>query len=446
MRRSRATLGGALLLAAIAIAVIVSGGSSYTISAQFADASELVSGGTVDVGGTQIGSITGVALASNGEARVTMSIDNSAYAPLHAGTRATISAPGLAGVDNRFVAISPGSTGAPPLQSGSVLQSTDTHSLVNFDQVLDAVNPATRTNLQLLIDHGAQLYAGSGATYFNRMLAQLDPALQQVDLTTGELSYDRAALRSLVQTAATAATAVADRAPDLTSAVTNTARTLGAVAVQRRALAGILKQAPGVLRQGDATLRDVSTAASALTPTLTDVPAAAQPLHTFLGRLDATLPRATPVARQLLAQLPGLRASLAGLTTLAPPTVEALNATGPALKRAMPILQGLRYYGPDFLLGVINGLAGISSGNYDAVGHYVRLEFAQPFQTFLGGQFDGLFGNLLNKLGGSLFGLRTHVEALCPGGIEPPSTDGSSPWVPNKTICNPADDFPASVN
>jgi hypothetical protein len=131
---------------------------------------------------------------------------------------------------------------------------------------------------------------------------------------------------------------------------------------------------------------------------------------------------------------------------LAPPTVTALHATGPALKEAMPILAGLRDYGPDLLLGVINGLAGISSGNYDAVGHYVRLEFAQPFQTFLGGTFGDTFGTLLHNLGGSLFGLRTHITAICPGGNEPPAADGSSPWIPSKSICNPADDIPASVN
>jgi phospholipid/cholesterol/gamma-HCH transport system substrate-binding protein len=435
-----------LVVAVIAIVVILSGASSYTISARFANAGELVSGGTVDVGGTQIGSITGVTLANDGEARVTMSIDNSAYVPLHAGTRATVSAPGLAGVDNRFVAISPGPASAPALPSGSVLPSTATHSLVNFDEVLNALDPATRTNLQLLIAHGAQLYAGSGAMYFNRMLAGLDPALKQVDLTTSELSYDRAALRSLVQTSATTATALASRAPDLTNAVTNTARTLGAIAVQRKALAGILAEAPGVLKEGEGTLQRLSTTATALTPTLKDVPPAAGPLHTFLSKLDTTLPRAIPVAGQLLAQLPQLNASLRGFTALAPPTVTALNATGPALKTAMPILTGLRYYGSDFLLGVINGLAGISSGNYDAVGHYVRLEFAQPFQTFLGGVFGDAFGPLLHNLGGSLFGLRTHITAICPGGNAPPAVDGSSPWVPNPTICNPADDIPASVN
>jgi hypothetical protein len=249
-----------------------------------------------------------------------------------------------------------------------------------------------------------------------------------------------------VQTAAVTATAIADRAPALRAAVSHTATTLAAVASERRALAGILTEAPAVLKQGAGTLRRLSSTAAALTPTLSDVPPAGQPLSSFLGALEQTLPRATPVARQLVSQLQPLSASLRGLRPLAPSTINALHATGPALRSAMPILAGLREYGPDFLLGVINGLAGISSGNYDQAGHYVRLEFAQPFQTFLGGTAGTVLGPVLHSLGAGIFGLRTHVSAICPGGNEPPAADGSSPWIPNRTICNPADDMKASVN
>ncbi|MHB8692183.1 MAG: MlaD family protein [Solirubrobacteraceae bacterium] len=443
----RAATVAALSVAAIALVIVVeTGGSGYTINARFANSGGIVTGGTVDVAGTQVGTIASVSLAPNGEAQVALSIDDPAYKPLHAGTRAAIQALGQAGVDNRFVSLSPGPASAPALPDGAVIPSTATSSLVNFDAILNALDPTTRADLQQLIAHGAQLYAGSGSRYFNRMLAKLDPAMSQLALSTGELSFDRSALRQLVQSTATTATAVASRAPELRAAVANTARTLGAVATERQALAGILTQAPGVLRQGAVTLTELQTSATALTPALRAVPAAAPPLRSFLDALNSTLPRATPVAAQLEAQLKPLASSLRGFQRLAPPTLAALHATTPALKTAMPILAGLREYGPDFLLGVVNGLAGISSGNYDAVGHYVRLEFAQPFQTLFGGFASSLLGKRLASLANNIFKLRTRVTAICPGGNEPPAADGSSPWIPNNAICNPADNIPASVN
>lgn len=434
----------ALTGAAVAAAVIVIGGSrGYVLRAHFADAGGLVAGDSVEIAGRSVGSVSDVGVTANGLADVTLSISDAGITPLTQGTRASIRALGQAGLTNRYVAISPGLRNARTLHSGSVLPSAQTDGLVNYDAVLDSFGPAQRSNVQQLIANSAKVYAGSGARYFNQLLGAFDPAVTELNGLTGQLADDRAAIANVIQTGAVTARAIAARSPQLMSAVANTATTLRALASERRALADALTRTPAVLGEADRTLADAGTALTALRPTLSDVPAAAGPLRGFLTRIDATLPAATPVVAQLRAKLPALRSTLAGLEPLAPRAVLALNSAGTALRVARPIVRVFRFYGADLLLGVFQGLAGVATANYDRWGHYARLEFTQPYQTSLGGPLSSL---LAKPLAPNLFNLRTRLLRRCPGGNAPPAPDGSSPWVPDPSICTPADDVPLSVD
>jgi phospholipid/cholesterol/gamma-HCH transport system substrate-binding protein len=435
---------GAVVIAAIALVVIViSGGSSYTLHATFTDASELVRGDSVELGGRSIGSVTDIGVTANGMATVTLSISDHALTPLHADTRAQVRALGQAGLTNRYVAITPGPASAPALRNGATLPVVQTSSLVNYDALLDAFGPAQRSELESLIADGAQLYSGSGARSFNQLLATADPALQQLAGFTTQLAGDRVALANVIATGATAASAIASRDRDLVAAVGNTASTFGALATQRQAIADSLNRAPAVLGEARVTLKDAGAAATALKPALANVPATAAPLTGFLKRLDTVLPAATPVVAHLRTILPNLRRTLAGLTTLAPGAVKGLNSAATALKVATPILRVFRFYGSDLLLGVFQGLAGVATANYDRWGHYARLEFTQPYQTSLGGPLSSIFTKPLLP---DLFDLREGLTRRCPGGNTPPAPDGSNPWIPDPSICTPADDTPLSVD
>jgi hypothetical protein len=176
------------------------------------------------------------------------------------------------------------------------------------------------------------------------------------------------------------------------------------------------------------------------------VPAAARPLRDVATAIPPVLDRATPVVGQLRGELPRLRRTLVALPALRGPLEGALTDTGAALDRGLPVLKGLRYYGPDFILGVLNGLAGVAVGNYNELGHYARLEFVQSPQTLLGGALSPLLPTLTQASILGIFRTRTHLDARCPGSTAPPARDGSSPWVPDPSICDPADSMPASVN
>lgn len=453
MNRSELTSGSSLTRIVAAVGLIVAvgvvaviilfGGGSYTIKAQFTDASGLVTGDSVELGGRPVGSVSDIGLAANGQAVITLSISDRSITPLHQETRVTVRELGQAGLTNHYVAISPGPATAPALHSGATLPTSQTTALVNLDEILDSFGPQQRQNLKQLISASDEIYAGSGAKEFNGMLGEFDPALIELNGFTSQLAADRGAIANVIETGARTASALASRTPQLMSAVQNTATTLSSVASQNSALSDDFLRAPAVLNQARKTLADAGSTVTALRPALKDVPPAAEPLNGFLRRVDLTLPAAAPVVTKLRSEIPDLRSTFDGLTALRRQAVGALNSAAKALRLARPIVTVFRYYGSDLLLGVFAGLAGLATANYDRWGHYARLEFTQPYQSSLGGPLSSL---LAKPVFPGLFSLRTRLLRRCPGGNAPPSPDGSSPWVLPSAICTASQDMPLSVD
>ena len=443
--RTRLIALGALAtgIAVLAVTWLMSG-SSYTIHARFLSAGGLVDGGEVQVAGRAVGSISNIGLTPSGEADVTLAISDTSVVPLHTGTRALIRAFSQGSVDGNVVVLTPGPVNAASLHSGAVLPTTQTSGTVDIDALLDSFGPGQRANLDALIANSGNIYAGSGARYFNGMLGELDPALGAVDGATSSLALDRGALGEFVRTASEAASAVSSRSTDLTSAVTHTARALGAIASQRHALADLLSRLPPVLIQARGTLARAGIALTALRPALRDLVPVAQPLRAFLNQVDLTLPVAGPVVARLRGQLPALNRSLAGLAPLKQPAVSALRTLGVAMKSLFPIAQGLRYYGADVVIGSLAQTFGSIDASYGAYGHYAKANFVESYQTL----FAGPLGTFLtaHPLLPSIFNVRTGLTRRCPGGAVPPAPDGSSPWNLGPDLCTAADDVPLSVD
>lgn len=439
-----AALLAVLVVVAVAAVLVLDGGGTYTIHARFADAGLLVPGGRVQVAGHRVGSIDRIRLTADGQADVALTIDDDGIVPLHAGTRVGIRAVGQAGIANRYIDLAPGAASAPPLPDGATLGAAQTRGIVNLDALLDSFGPVQRRALAGLIDHSAEIYAGSGAPAFNRMLGRFPPALAELSALYGELASDGAGLTRLIRTAATATEAIASRRRDLVAAVGHTATALGAIASERDALSRILVRAPAVLRQAGGTLARTGAAVTALRPALRDLPAAAGPLGTFLGRLRQFLPRAQPVVADLVGQLPALRATLDGIPPIVRPAVRGLISTGGAMRAMLPIFKGFRLYGSDLILGALVSVGGIAAGPYDARGHYAKVNFVQNAQTVLSGKLAPLLTG--SALVPGLFSVRTKIARRCPGGNVPPAPDGSSPWLLGAKYCDPAADTPASVN
>jgi hypothetical protein len=192
------------------------------------------------------------------------------------------------------------------------------------------------------------------------------------------------------------------------------------------------------------TLSDTTRLFDAARPALRGVAATAPPLGVFLQDGTTMLRTSQPVVDGLSAELPPLTRALRGLPALRAPASRVLRSVAKALDGLRPVMRGARFYGTDLILGVFNGLAGIAAGNHDAYGHYVRVEFVQPPQAFLAGRTAPLLA--VNPLLPGVIDLRTHLTRRCPGGNTAPAPDGSSPWVPDSSICSASQNMPAYVN
>lgn len=425
-----------LVLAVVVVAVILipRGEGSYSISARFTDAGQLVHGDLVEVGGRRVGTVSDLRLTDDGMADVVLSLDDDAVKPLHEGTSAAIRTVGLASVTNRVVELSPGPPTTPKIPDGGVLPPSRTRGVVDLDMLLDAVDPAVRHDLQTVVHEAAASLADPAPRQINAALAYLHPAFSQAALLGGEIVRDQPALRRLVSTGAAATGALASREQDLGGGLDAVAATLRQVASERTALGDLIDRAPATLRQTTATLGRLTRALPIVDPVLRDLRPAVAPLAHLLRNSVPIAHNAEPAIAQIRALLPQATRVLRRVPALDRAASPALKSTTGALRDLLPIVAGLRTYGPDFIGGLFNGFGGAAGGYYDANGHFLRIMLEGTSSSFPG---------LLPTGGASLpsNGYRTGITARCPGGAEEPAPDGSNPWIPDRSLCDPADDL-----
>src|SRR4051794_19932858 len=198
----------ALLLAGGALwYVLAAGGGDYELRIRLANASQLVTGNRVTVGGREVGLVDDIALTADNRAEVTVKVSDDTLVPLHRDTTATVRAPSLAGVANRYIALDPGPNSAPALPSGAVIGVERTRSTVDLDALLNTLDAETRGALRGVVAGGAAQYRGVGARA-NAGLRRLNPALAQLEATAHEVGSSSADLEQFVVQASAAVSAL----------------------------------------------------------------------------------------------------------------------------------------------------------------------------------------------------------------------------------------------
>src|SRR5919202_4588308 len=98
----------ALAVGIVAVAVVLfASGGSYRVTLTLDNASQLVKGNQVKVGGVPVGKVTRLDLAPDGQAEVDLEIKDPDLTPLHRGTTAEVRSTSLSGIANRYVALTP---------------------------------------------------------------------------------------------------------------------------------------------------------------------------------------------------------------------------------------------------------------------------------------------------------------------------------------------------
>ncbi len=320
----------AVLIAIVAVVIIVlSGGSTYTVKAVFLNASQIVSGDQVEVAGNAIGSVSDVSLSPNGQAILTLQINDSNYHPLRQGTEATVRLTSLSGIANRYIDLRLGPGNAPAIPNNGVIPTTSTTSAVDLDELFNTLDASTRKGLQNVLQGSASQYAGQG----QRMQAAfqyLNPAVASASVLFSEINRDTAKFTRFITKTSGLVTDLASRSGALSGVVSNLSTTMGALAAQRTALGQSVQRLPGFMRLANTTFVNLRQALTDLTPLVNDSKPVAPKLQVFLQQLRPLAQQAVPTIEDLSTVIskPGANNDLIDLTRLQPGLEAVTCGTG----------------------------------------------------------------------------------------------------------------------
>ena len=435
MARTVAIVGVIVAVAIVAV-LLFGGGNGYYVRVEFQNASQLVKGNLVEVGGTEVGKVQDISLAPNGLAVVKISV-NDDFAPLHQGTTATIRSNSLSGIANRYVSLQPGPNSADKMGKGAAIPATETTSTVDLDQIFNTLDPKTRRGLQQIIQGSATQLRGKGLLA-NQSLKYLSPTLSTSSLVAQELGHDQVEFSRFVRDTSGVVTTIASRRNDLASLVGNANATMGAIGSENVSLAQALGILPQTLRQANTTFVNLNSTLDDLERLVNASKPATKKLAPFLKDLRPLVKQATPTIEDLqkLIRLPGPNNDLVDLLKKQPKLANLAKADFPrtikALQKGQPVVDYLRPYAPDFTGWLTKFAEG--AANYDANGHFARImPMFNAFQLT-----DTAAGPVLTYSSANrLQGFQTHQQQRCPGAATQAAPDGSNPYREPQTTCDP---------
>jgi phospholipid/cholesterol/gamma-HCH transport system substrate-binding protein len=433
--RNSSVIGRTAAIAAVAVAlvavvvILLSSGSSYKVRAIFSNASQIVSGDLVQVAGSPIGTVSDISLTPNGQAQVTLSIDNKTYEPLRQGTQADIRQTSLSGIANRYVDIRLGSATGSSIPAGGVIGTENTTDEVDLDQLFNTLDGPTRKGLQNVIQGSASEYVGRGPQ-IQKALQFLNPAIASSSMLFSELNRNTGNFTNFILKTGGLVTTVAQRSSDLSGLIAHLSTTTQALASQRVALGQSLQKLPGFMRLANTTFVNLRRALDDLTPLVNASKPVAPKLQKLLEQLKPLAEQSVPTVRDLanIISRPGSNNDLTELTRLGVPLANAtvhqiqvngklrpgaFNVSTTALNDSTPELAVARPYAVD-LTGWFEGYT--HPGMIDANGGSSRVAPVVGVGSIENGAL-----NILGPAGGALlnpvdFALRS---VLAFGGTNP---------------------------
>jgi phospholipid/cholesterol/gamma-HCH transport system substrate-binding protein len=428
----------ALLVAVVLVGVLLLGGEERTkYKVRFQNAGQLVRDDDVQIGGRRVGNINDIKLTDDNQAEVDIEVDPS-VAPLREGTRAVIRATSLSGIANRYIALTPGPDNGRELEDGATLTTASSTDIVDLDQLFNTLDPKARRSLQKVIKGSARQFGDKGdkaneaAKYFN-------PALSTTRDLVNEINRDSRTLERFIVDGAKATSALAEKRSEITDLVSNANLAAQGIAEENAAFSETLARLPTTLRRGNSTFVNLRATLTDLDALVEESKPATRRLAPLLRELRPLVARARPTIRDLRTAIrrPGANNDLVELTRKQPRLAQvaspALANTTKALRRSTPVLDFIRPYAPD-LVGWFRDF-GQGAANYDANGHYARI---QPmFNLF---QFtENPSGGLLTPQDPDdrLAGAQTGFYKRCPGSATQVPADNSAPFQDNGLDCDP---------
>jgi virulence factor Mce-like protein len=406
--------------AAALVVLLLSGGSSYVVRAEFADAAGLRPNFTVRLDGAAVGRVAAVAASSRGTAIVTLELDASA-APVGRNAGVSIQPSNLLG--EKFVALSPGNV-ADPAPSGTLIPLSRTSTPTELDQVISTFGPDTRRALAIFLVGQGDALLGRGPD-LTLTLTRMPGALQSATAFVSQLGSDNRALGTLIDQSDRILTHVAARRAPLGRLVQSASGAFSTLASREQSLGGTIVAAPGALAQ-------LRTSLIALRSAAEPIGAAAAGLRRTAAPLTATLLAVPPFARSAAPTLRTLSAvspSLDRLGVQATPVISHLQGLGSALGTFAgdlgPVTSTLGN-GIGDTLGLMEGWARAIQDR-DTAGHLFRPYAVTPPNAIV----QGLLGRYVNTGSMRAPGGHRHLSAAVspssqPAGASAPTAPGAA--------------------
>ena len=324
----------AVALAVVAVAAIVlRGGSSYKVNAIFENASQIVTGDLVQVSGNNVGTVSNISLTPSGQAKLTLSINDSTFNELRQGTIATVREVSLSGIANRYVDLRLGPATGTPIPNNGTIPTGDTASEVDLDEVLDTLDAPTRRALQGVIQGSAAQYAKEGQK-MQAAWQYLNPAIASSSVLFHEINRDTNKFTQFIVNSSNLVSDIATRRSDLAGLVQNLSSTTGALARQHTALGESIQQLPGFMALADTTFVNLRNALDVVQPLVDVTKPVAPKLRQLLVQLKPLAEDSVPTVNDLahVVSRPGPDNDLIELTKLGVPlaavTVHNVDANG----------------------------------------------------------------------------------------------------------------------
>ena len=439
--------------------VLLGGGSPYTVTAQFQNASQLVNGNHVEVAGVPAGTIKEITLGPNGTANVKMEITDS-YAPLHTGTVAQIRSQSLSGVANRFIELQmpEADKQGAEIADGGTLPLDSTVSEVDLDQLFNTFDRRSVRGFKDVIKGFARSYDGIGPQT-NRGFKYLNPFLSTSRELFSELTFDERRFERLIVDAASLSGTLASRSDDLEQFVSNTNRMMGAIGAENAALADAVGQLPDFMRSFNTTAVNLRATLDDLDPLVDASKPVARKLQPFVTRLRGFATDAVPTVRDLdaIVKRRGKDNDLIELTKLQVPlskiAVGPVTRNGASRRGALAesrdslvdSLDSLAFFRPYITNEALSGWFddfGHSGLTYDANGAIGSI--STTFNLFgtislPGGVTIPNFADLIPPASQLTRGLTINQLKKCPGANERNPGDNSTPFTDNGNLnCDPS--------
>jgi phospholipid/cholesterol/gamma-HCH transport system substrate-binding protein len=434
----------ALLLAMVVVGWLLLGKEdAYTVKARFQAATNVVDGNLVQVAGRRVGTIDKIELTDDGQAELTLKIEDETIVPLRTGTRATLRIASLSGSANRYVDLRIPPAGGEKIDEGGVLDVSETTSAVEIDQLFQMFDPRTRKGLRNFIRGQAKQWGNDQGPLANQGWNYVNPSLVSAAKLFRELDYDRQVLEEFVVNSSKLVTDVADRRDDLATLVDQLADMTGAIAVEEGNLRSAIDQLPDFMRRANTTFVELRGTLDELAPVVEASKPVTPKLRAVLAELNPFAREAVPTVRGLsnLVKRDGRDNDLIDLAKSVAPlrdvAVRAVFRNGKerpggfetsveSLKGMTPHIAYFRPYVVDFS----SWLDDFShSGIYDANGSASRVATSASVFAAIGGQLKLVPEDLRQQITNNDT-TRTGQNNRCPGSMERPWSDGSNPWKP----------------